>query len=350
MLPLRKLHGRIKYRIEKWKYIHFPLGTKLYVLGTPTHTNIGDSAIVIAEKDFLIQCGISAKRIKEITVNDYNAYEQVLLKQLRANRKYICCLQGGGNFGDQWIFEELFRRRIMESLTNKIIVFPQTIFYTDTESGKKEEERSKAIYSNKPNLTLVARDKSSYELMNRLYSNTRILLSPDIVLSLNIKKYNLNYSNRKGIMLCIRNDAEKKVSDSDWDYLKDSISKQEYYVSDMHADSGISKENREEIVRTKLQEFSSSKLVITDRLHAMIFAAITGTPCIALGNYNYKVSGTYEWIDYLPYIKYADNMFEVITLIPDLLKMETCKFDIGPLHNSFTILEEEIKKVCRKSV
>ncbi len=42
--------------------------------------------------------------------------------------------------------------------------------------------------------------------------------------------------------------------------------------------------DRMEELNSKFAEFLSSGLVITDRLHGMIFAAITGTPCIALDN------------------------------------------------------------------
>ena len=59
-----------------------------------------------------------------------------------------------------------------------------------------------------------------------------------------------------------------------------------------------------------MQEFCDAKLVITDRLHGMIFAAISETPCIVFSNYNHKVGGTYEWIKQLPYIRYVENMGE----------------------------------------
>ena len=64
-------------------------------------------------------------------------------------------------------------------------------------------------------------------------------------------------------------------------------------------------EHHRKCVIDKLQEFSTARLVITDRLHGMVFAAITGTACIAFRNYNYKIEGTYEWIEYLQYIQFS---------------------------------------------
>ena len=98
-----------------------------------------------------------------------------------------------------------------------------------------------------------------------------------------------------------------------------------------------------EIVKEKIQEFLGSKLVITDRLHGMIFAAITETPCIALSNYNHKVIGTYDWISYLPYISFADSIDDAIELIPKMLRIENAKFDNTPLIPYFNKLAEELK-------
>jgi len=42
--------------------------------------------------------------------------------------------------------------------------------------------------------------------------------------------------------------------------------------------------------------------VITDRLHGMIFAFITGTPAIVLPNNNGKIEHSYDWISECGYI------------------------------------------------
>lgn len=69
----------------------------------------------------------------------------------------------------------------------------------------------------------------------------------------------------------------------------------------------IYREKREEKVQAKLEEFSNAKLVITDRLHGMVFSALAGTPCIAIDNVSKKVSGVYNWISYLDYIKVVES-------------------------------------------
>jgi len=69
----------------------------------------------------------------------------------------------------------------------------------------------------------------------------------------------------------------------------------------VHADE------RNETLRSKWEEFGQCSLIITDRLHGMIFSAVTGTNCIAFDNISHKVCGGYEWLEKLDYVKYCDN-------------------------------------------
>mgnify|MGYP002520369981 CR=1 FL=1 len=94
----------------------------------------------------------------------------------------------------------------------------------------------------------------------------------------------------------------------------------------------------------KLVQFSRAKVLVTDRLHGMVFAAITGTPCIVLSNYNHKVKGTYEWIRYLPYIRYAESVDDVEKYLPEILALENCEYDNKPLLPYFERIAEVVKK------
>ena len=63
-------HLERKRRLKKWREIVFPLGQKVYLIGTPSHENLGDSAIVLAQKAFLRSCGWEEERIIELTDED----------------------------------------------------------------------------------------------------------------------------------------------------------------------------------------------------------------------------------------------------------------------------------------
>ena len=66
-----------------------------------------------------------------------------------------------------------------------------------------------------------------------------------------------------------------------------------------------------ELFPALFDEFRHARLVITDRLHGMIFAVITGTPCIVIDSKSPKVRGCYEWIKQLDYIKFIDSAEDI---------------------------------------
>ena len=138
---------------------------------------------------------------------------------------------------------------------------------------------------------MIAREKTSFEIMKTLYPDSKILLTPDIVLSSTANLYGVVPALRFGVLMCLRNDPEKAVADEQWVHLEhylDDIGKW-HRRTDMYSAGAVTVSNRKERVREKMQEFCGAELVITDRLHGMVFAALTGTPCIAFSNNNHKV-------------------------------------------------------------
>lgn len=88
--------------------------------------------------------------------------------------------------------------------------------------------------------------------------------------------------------------------------------------SDITADSIlniISNKRRDKLLTNKWLEFSSSKVVITDRLHGMVFAYITGTPAIVFDNKNHKVKNSYiDWLNDVDYIHFADEYARILKI------------------------------------
>ena len=343
---LGKIFRKIIINLSWAKKLWFPLGKKVYCLATSTYKNSGDSAIVLAQRIFLGKCGFKDNHIKEFTQAEFIEYS-VLMKRYIGHR-HIICLHGGGNFGNLWYGEELFRYRVIDAFfNNPIIIFPQTIYFTDDEAGKKALQDSFSHYENHKQLTIVARERTSYSMLNRLYHNPEKILTPDIVLSTTMSDYGVTVGTRKNVLLVFRSDIEKNMSDDDrlsiFQYLDDN--NLPYIQTDMYASFSVTKENRMERVREKMQEFVDAKLVITDRLHGMIFAAITETACIVFSNNHHKIRDTYDWISYLPYIQYVQNVDEAITKIPDFLTLENCKFSREPLEEYFRLLSNKIKSM-----
>lgn len=355
LYPLRWVYRRlrtywhtwqeIQLHYPQWKKILFPLGRKVYVIGSPTHSNLGDSAIVKAQLCFLQRCGWDSKRIVEISYSDYENDGPFYDRWIP--RSGLIAQLGGGHLGNIWLNEEmLHRRQVSVFAENPTVIFPQTIDYSDDEAGRQEAQRSKAVYNGRKDLVMVARERRSFEIMRKLYPETKILLTPDIVLSASMEDFGVQPQERSGVLLCMRNDPERAVSDQVHEQLRVMLEQENlpYRYVDTHAPGDVTLEGRFEDVKNKMQELASAKLVITDRLHGMVFCAITGTPCIAFGNSNHKVRGTYDWISYLPYIRYAESAEDVHQYMPQLLPMENCRFDPKPLEPYFEQLSEVVKQ------
>lgn len=290
---------------------------------TPIHGNIGDQAIAIAEYKFLEDIGI--KNIFEITSPKTDTSCQALKNLI--DDKAIIMIHGGGFLGNQWSIEQERLEKVIKTFpNNKIVIFPQTIYFTNNEDGKEAQNRAQNIFSKHKNLVICAREKKSYSMMKEIFANAKIILIPDIVLYL--KKFEKEFK-RDGILLCLRKDPEAKLNSQDREKIYDIVCKynSKVYWTDTVINEVIETNKRKEALYNKLQEFAKSKLVVTDRLHGMIFAAITKTPCIVLGNYNHKVKGVYEWIKDLDYIEYIDNLSEIEKMVKKLYNKEVEKYN-----------------------
>ena len=295
---------------------------KIIHMLTPIHGNMGDQAIVYATNKFLSK-EFSEYKIIEIYKKDIYKYAKIIKKNL--NKDDLIVLIGGGNMGNLWIDEEKDRRFVIKTFKeNKIISMPQTISFTNDDEGKKELYITKKIYNDHKNLTLIAREKKSFEIMKKEFVNANIILNPDMVLSL-FNDYPILKNDRKGIMTCLRNDKEGVLGEKK-EILIDKLKKNYSNIInyDTVVDKVILKEEREYEINEMLNKFKKCKVVITDRLHGMVFAAITRTPCIVTKSLDHKVTGTYEWIKDLNYIKLVDNLeFDNIrVLIDELIQLK----------------------------
>ena len=307
---------KIKYHSSLIKQEEISLNTKsnrIFYLDAPDYANIGDQAIALSIKNFAYKY-FPEYEFVEILQKDILKYVESLKKQM--NPQDIIFLTGGGNMGNVYKIFEATRRFLINSFPhNKIVVFPQTMDYTNNFWGMCSRKYSEKIYSAHKKLILCARENFSYKQMKELYPNTNVVLCPDIVLSLD-KCYQNNSSNI--VHLCLRNDCETLLSDKERKYIEYLLKKENLefkYISTLSDIDTITKDNRELIVNNKLKDFSLSKFVITDRLHAMIFCFLTNTPCIVFGNSNHKIKGVYDLIEDVPYIQYLENTENLLNVV-----------------------------------
>lgn len=308
---------RIKHVLHLYKTYYSLHKNHIFIIGEPRHGNIGDSAIAEAERKFVYDTFHGNCKISDIFVDDYNYNYDMWNKLIR--KKDIICLHGGGNLGDLWYDEELFREEIIERFPeNRIIIFPQSMMF----QSEEKLEKARQVYTRHKKLTMTARDQITYESMKKAFPDCDIIFTPDIVLSMNNIFNKYAHNQRENIGLFLRNDVEKALSDDSINELKAFLENHgySYDLLDMVDPVSITIENRPELVKKKLQTISSYRLIITDRLHAMVFSALTGTPCIVLSNNHHKVSGCYEWIKSLKHIQLAKSMDEALLLIDSFYK------------------------------
>jgi pyruvyl transferase EpsI len=101
----------------------------------------------------------------------------------------------------------------------------------------------------------------------------------------------------------------------------------------------VSPDGRESALEAKLDEFRKAKVVMTDRLHGMVFSAITATPCIAFPNSYHKMEGLYRWLRELPYIRFARGLSEVPAHLEELWAMNGTEYDPAPFRDLFAPLD-----------
>ena len=125
---------------------------KVVLMGVPHHNNLGDNAIAYAEKKFIKDYlpEYDYYEISEETIDKcvYKVIDYI-------DKDSLIFLHGGGNFGDEYLYVEEGRRKVIELFPeNTIILFPQTMFFSETKQGKEELEKSKKIYSKHKKLIL----------------------------------------------------------------------------------------------------------------------------------------------------------------------------------------------------
>lgn len=289
-----------KEELKKYKNIK-----KIIYCLVPSHGNLGDQAIAYATRRFFND-NFKEYKVLEFERDEIYIYERLIKSIL--NKDDLIVLHGGGNMGNIYIQEEEPRRFIISKFkNNKIISMTQTIMFTDDSKGNKEKEKTVKLYNKNHNLILLAREDRSYQIMRQLFIDCKVTEILDIVFYLeDLFKVN---KNRKYIMTCLRKDKESYFRER-VDGLLQKLKKDYSNVveSDTIVNKAVNKSTRERELFKIWDDFRNAKVVITDRLHGMIFATITKTPCIVLRSLDHKIIESYKWVKDLNYIRFVEEI------------------------------------------
>lgn len=319
MSALREIAGGMRRRFASEqalrRYQKMGIDRPFLLLDTPEHGNIGDQAIALAEQR-LLDRWFGDGSYFEVTANQVDGFEKALAELSPMNQ--VILVHGGGFLGALWPNEEYRFRRILQAFSDhKVVVFPQTVtFDLESEEGRTFFEESVRAYTSHPDLTICCRERRSFAFVRDHFPGVKVELVPDVVLSLDAPRAD---AGRDCVLLCMRGDKERVLDDGQTAALMAAVEGAYPGLPVRKIDTVVPRRipagRREQEVADKLNEFSRARLVVTDRLHGMVFAAITGTPCVALNNSNGKVGAVYEWISDVPYVAFAKNVEEAVGAI-----------------------------------
>ncbi len=313
----------------------------VFLVLTPEHGNLGDHAIAYAEATMLREM-----QIEYIEITEKKLWQLQKHNYLSIMNGHPILINGGGNLGTLWIGVEYIQREIMRcNPRSPIFVLPNTIFYEDSDWGRDEWEKSIKLYNAHEQLYLYAREKQSFGVMKEAYRCVKLV--PDMVLSLNMCQGD---TERSGCALCLRDDCEKTRTDAEETVLMEQVTTmfgENWHHSDMRLDHAVCVEERSGELEKKFDDFRKSQLVITDRLHGMIFCAVTGTPCVVINSKSPKIKGCYEWVKDLGYIVFVDDVSQIQNAYESIEK-KNYVYDQARLQDCYAELKQDILQVCRK--
>ena len=287
---------------------------KIYLFLTPQYLNYGDHAIATAEKKYLGE-KFPEYIVQEINYSFYQFWPR--LAEKRVKKDDIVVITGGGYAGDLWKENQKMLEQCLKAFPeNKVILAPQTVFFRENEETE-DFKIMKALIAEHKKFFIIARENNTFTLLKKrlgMMPGKNLFLLSDFVLTLPLKEHE---EKREGFGLCFRNDEEKAVDPKLETEIREHLEGNKENVHSIlmakeHVEIPVWSRNY--FLKKKFQEFWAREVVITDRLHGMIFSAITGTPCVALDNVSRKISGVYQNMKSLSYFKVTDNSSQIITL------------------------------------
>lgn len=310
-----------------------------FMMNTPDHDNLGDHALTIGTLEYMHDY-FPNEQVIEITGRQWDTCKEQIIPKI--NTDDIIVIVGGGFMGDLWPVQDSRVKQIIEALgNNRIIFFPQTFYYDGTKDSVIESDR--LLYNDKKNILFIHREINSYKwfIKNVVSDFDRNLCFPDLALYLNFMR---KTQKREGVLLCLRLDKESISNEVRAELLSLARdSGRSVAMIDSLLDRSVGRYERIDKVDEILNKISESELLITDRLHPMIFATVTGTPCIALDNISGKVSGVYDWISGFDYITYQNHKNINKDLIKDYLNKKDRCYDRSVLDSKFSEMYNVIK-------
>lgn len=289
-----------------------PKGSHAALLDHPNHFNAGDLLIYRGELTYLAALDITIDYAS--TRHSYDA--SVLRATLPADGSIL--LHGGGNFGDRYEAFQRFREQVIQDFPDhRIVQLPQTIEFSSAEAL----ERAQCIYSAHPNLFILVRDHAGRRETERLFPNNEVRFCPDLAFGTTLTQtpvtpaYDaivLKRKDRESVHRFAGGDSERFTTRRvDWH--ASVVDNFKWWPATLltralHSIRPLRRSIAQPMIRTyawqtdliirnAVEILSSGHIVVTDRLHAAIYATLLGKPVVMVDNANKKLSAIYR--DYM---------------------------------------------------
>jgi pyruvyl transferase EpsI len=294
----------------------------------PEHGNSGDIAIAFSQINFL------KKYFHDFTLGYFTFREIIvflpIIKKI-IKKHHLLVFVGGGSMGTLYPYYEGKRLEIINQFKdNKIVLFPQSLDWINP-SLKFSDSFFKTY--NFRNILISFRDNFSRSIFERVTGNKNSVLVPDIVLFNKIK----TYKKRNIVLYVLRDDIEKKLF-YDFSSIKDMYTLKHVFF-DTRKRFFVPVFSYNLFLKFFYSKIGSSKFVITDRLHGVIFSYITKTPVLAIPSINHKIKGILEWFKGNFSVRYLIN-FDQSTILEQIELLENSNFivqDFSELFDNFAI-------------
>lgn len=246
----------------------------VWLLGVHERANMGDMALTYTAEVLLRRL---YPRLEHVTISRSVATHNWQKLKLLIRPNDLIFMPGGGNMGDLWLHEEAFRRLVVKTFHgNPIVVLPQSVHF----DSNSEIAESAAVYGKHERLFLFARDEQSLAKLEPFVPQERRSLAPDLAFSY---EYPVPFSpqDKEKVLVIARSDKEegefplqqwaRETTVRNLRLTDTTYSDLEYHGTSFGAKS----------IYRKIDECHSAGVVITNRLHGVIFGLLAGRPVIA---------------------------------------------------------------------
>ncbi|KAJ3079694.1 hypothetical protein HK102_003574, partial [Quaeritorhiza haematococci] len=288
---IRKIQRTISTTI---KSIIDPERDPVLFLSVPEHWNLGDSFISAGSLELFNDFSPGIVPLPCTETDCVNHFDNITRLLTHHGPNSVLLFQGGGNFGDLWRWSQSERNAFVQNFpTTRIVFGPQSVHYENKTVLKEDVE----IFGKHTSLTMLFRDYESMQILRDAgVAEHQMRWCPDMAFMLG-PRWPVS-DPVVDILFLSRQDKEKITSFGDnISHLKafwssSNLTFEDHDWADAFTLTNVSSEAKSAPIRDQ-QSFrvhiankllSRGRVIVTDRLHAVILATLMGKPHVFVEN------------------------------------------------------------------